>query len=321
MNKFKIRLSQIVLGALLPLTPCFGDLSFKLNNFIAFSKENFTIEHLDHGNFLGTAETTNWRSSNEFITYRIKPKLIWQGDIGESKIYILGAGVYGWLLDGKEKSPPLTWDVDGHEWGFDTEMGFIFNACNRFKLIPYFGFEYNQYHTKIKHQHLLYSNPDSYVSQDGNKTDTLLYFPYVGIEFDFNTRICCQDLQCFASYQIGYGGGHGRNRVPHTIITDNPNTSRYGSKITFRKMLAHEFEIAAFYRVAKKWQMGIELDYSITYNTKKLPLKLQHNDEIVERGQFTRTQFHRISNYNSQTFSVIFSIIYNITGEGGVVVK
>lgn len=323
MHHFTHRVFKWILAAILPLTPCSADLSLKVNDYLSFSKTSATIEHLDHDNYRGTAESSAWVQEKEFISYILEPELIWVGDIKKTKAkyYILGAGLYGWLIDGKRVSYPLGWSVEGNQWGVILETGYIMNVSDRFRFIPYIGFEYNRYFTKIKHQHLLEKNPESFVSQNGTKSHVSQYYPYIGVEVDFKTKICKKDLQCLASYQFGFGAGHGTNKVHDTIITDDPNTSRYGTETKFRNMVTHEFEVATFYSVNKHWQVGLELDYFITYNTSKLPYKLDHNKEIVKAGQYLRSQFHRVSDFTSQTFNIIFSVIYNFSGEPSVVVK
>lgn len=304
--------------AILSSAACFADVSFKLDNSIEFTKSNLTVEHLDHGNFRGTAATTDWIANKEFKTFVLKPELYWVG----KKFYVLGAVNYGWVLSGNTCSYPQAWDDNGHTKGFEVETGYIISFHDRFKLVTYVGYEYQISNTKLKHQHLTHSSPQSFISQNGNRSETLLYNPYIGIEFDFKARLWgCHDMQFLVSYQFGYRAGHGRNKVHDTVITDNPNTSRYGSTIKFRDIISHEFEVAGFYPLGKHWQIGLELDYFTAYNTHRLPLKLHHNEEIVEAGQYTRSQFHKVNDYNTQTFSIILAVIYNFSGGTQTIVK
>lgn len=321
MYNFRKLISKAILAGLLPMTTAFADLSFFLDQSFNFTKTSATIENLDHGKFSGTQATTGWKETRNLTTYLIAPEVVWI-DSKRTNIYVKLQGNYGWVTDGQFYNYPLRWDIDGDTKGFDIESGYLKKVNDRFTLIPFVGFEYTVNDTKIKHQHFVHTSPDSFISQNGTKTRTDLWFPYIGIEIDFNTPLWCnQNLQYSISYQIGYGGGHGRDRVHHTIITDNPSTSRFGSHIKYEDMISHDFEVAAFYNVGKGWLIGLEFDYNTTYNTKKLPLKYKHNREIVKAGQFTPSQYHRVSETISQTYSVILSAIYNFSGESGVVVK
>lgn len=338
MDKFRL---TAFLALLLPVASSFADVFFKLEDGFAFTKTNFTVEHLDRGNFEGTACTTDGKSDKEFITYLVVPELFWIDS--DLNMYAKVKASYGWLTTGKVNSPPLRWNVDGHEKEFELEMGYIQNVCDRFELVPFVGFEYNTFHTKIHHQHFGHSNPSSFVSQNGNKSDLTLYFPYVGLAFDFESRFwSCHKVLFSIGYQFGYGRGHSRESVPDHLhspgicagsccedacdpplgpITDNPATSRYGSYAKFRGMINHDFELEAFYEIAEGWQIGLQLDYNITYNTHKLPLKYKHNKEIVIEGQYTPTQYHRITDFTTQTYSILFSIVYNFSGKNGGVAR
>ncbi len=318
MHQFVSRILKLLPAALLPILPCFADFSFKLNDLVTFSKTSQTIEHLDHDDFEGTAATTDWIANREFVTYLIQPELIWMN----KEFYVKAVGTYGWVLTGNVCKYPLGWHGNGNTKGLDLEVGYMMDICKRFTFIPFIGFVYNIAYVESNHQHLLHNNPDSFLSQNGTRSYTTLYYPYIGIEFDFKTHIWEKhDLQCFLSYQFGYGGGHGRTRVPHTFITDNPATSRYGSNTKYRNIISNEVEIGAFFAVDKYWQIGLELDYLVSYNARKLPLKLQHNKKIVKAGQYTPSQYHRVSDYTSQAFSVIFSVIYSFSGKGGTIVR
>ncbi len=316
MIKFS-RFLTLLLATLLPVSTCSAELSFRLNQFFTFTKTNNIIEHLDHDKFVFTACTTDWTSSRDFTTYILEPEFIW---VNKSKTwYAKASGNYGWVISGKVKTYPIVWNVDGNTKGFYIETGYIKNMYDRFDLIPFIGYQYDVYDTKIKHQHFNHETPDSFVSQNGNKNRTTLWFPYIGIEIDFKSRLLtCVDIQYAISYQIGYGGGHGRNKVPFFFVTDNPATSRYGNHIKFRDMINHDFEIAAFYAVTKSWQIGLEFDYNITYNTHRLPVKLQRNREVVKSGQFTPTQYHRMNDYVAQNYSLILGVIYNFGGESTI---
>jgi hypothetical protein len=196
------------------------------------------------------------------------------------------------------------------------------NVCDRFKFIPYVGYQIDFDNLKIKGQHFGHTSPSSFVSQNGNKSFNALYFPYIGVEFDFIAHFCnCYDIQFLTSYQFGYGWGHGRNTVHRFHLTDNPETSRYGNHLKYRDMISHDFEIGAAYNIDKKWQIKLNLDYNTIYNTHKLPLKFQHNDEIVESGQFTPSQRHYVSETISHKYSIILGIIYNFSGESGGTIR
>ena len=77
----------------------------------------------------------------------------------------------------------------------------------------------------------------------------------------------------------------------------------------------------AAYNVNKNWQVALEFDYNITYNTHDLHYRLERNDEIVETGQFTPSQYHVVNDYVNQNFGIIFNLIYNFSGEGGTYIR
>ncbi len=323
---FKIRNSfpKIILATVLQMALssniCWADFSFELQNSFNFTKTNVATENLDKKKFEGTAATTGWRSNKEFTTYLLNGELVYVNT--DLHFYAKVAAAYGWLVSGKVIEYPLRWSVDGHENDYEFETGYIMDVCKRFTFIPHAGFAYDKYHTKIRHQHFSHTSPDCYADQSGNKSTTTFYNPYVGIELDFTSRFCdCYDVQFTTTYEIGYVYGRGRNTLPYFFVTDDPNTSRYGNHIKYRDMLSHFFEVTASYSLTKKWQIGIDLAYQTIYNTHKLPFKLQRNKEIVKTGQFTPTQNHQVSDYISQEYSIIFSLVYNISGEGGAYIR
>jgi hypothetical protein len=212
--------------------------------------------------------------------------------------------------------------VGGHTNDFTLEAGYIMNVNDRFKLVPHIGYIYGITHSKIRHQKEFHGNPSSFVSQNGNKTDDTLWFPYIGLELDFNYKLCgCYDIQLTTNYEFGYGGGHSNTSVPHFIATDDPNTSRYGNHVKYRNMVSHDFEIGAAYNLSDAWLLGVTIDYINIYNTSKLPVKLQRNQDLVAAGQFTPTQYHRINDYTSQTYAITFSLVYSFSGKGGVWIR
>lgn len=293
-----------------------GNFSFELLQSFGFSKSTATIENLDHCNFEGTQATTGWTATKEFTTYTLIPELIWLDSC--TNIYVEVAARYGWVLGGKSISYPQRWDINGYRTGYKIEVGYIMNVYKRFNFIPFIGFTSNSLHTKIKHHKFTHKNPSSFISQNGNTSHTTLYFPYIGIELDFTKKFCNNnDIQISVEYNFGYGGGNGYDKVPHCFITDDPSTSRYGSRTKYRDIVSHDFEIAFSHSFAKKWTVALELDYGISYNTHKLPVKFQHNRAIVEAGQFTPSQYHVVSDYVAHAYAVLVAVVYNFSGESG----
>lgn len=321
MYKFRNSFSKTILAVvLLASNSCWAGFIFELQNSLNFAKTDVTIENLDRGDFKETACTTDWTSNKEFLTYLLNGELIYVDS--RLPFYAKFAANYGWVINGRVIQYPLNWDADGYEKGCTFEAGYIIDVNQRFKFIPHIGFEYDTFHTKIKHQHFNHTSPNSFVDQSGNKSNTTLYYPYIGVELDFTSRFYdCYDIQFSTTYEIGYVSGHGGKKVPHFFVTDDPNTSRYGSHIKYRDMISHFFEVTASYKLSKKWQIGVEGAYDIVYNTHKLPFKLQRNEEIVETGQFTPTQYHVVSDYTAQTYSLIFTLVYNFSGEGGTYLR
>ena len=324
MSKISSNFSKIILMAIAPMALAFqagwATLLFEFNNEIYFSKTNISSENLDRCNFEGTAPTSNWKASKEFTTYILQGEVIYIDKC--TNLYGKFAANYGWVLDGKVIQYPLRWNADGTTKGFDFEVGYIMDVCERFKFIPQIGFQGTNLRTKIKNQRDAHNTPDCYADQSGNKSHSTLFNPYIGAEIDFTAKFCdCYDVQFSLSYDLGYVYGHGRDTTPYFFTTDDPDTSRYGSRIKYRDMISHDFELAAAYNVNKNWQVALEFDYNITYNTHDLHYRLERNDEIVETGQFTPSQYHVVNDYVNQNFGIIFNLIYNFSGEGGTYIR
>lgn len=309
----KFKLTILFLSGL-GFNSCYANFTFVLRDSFNFTKNNYTIEHLDKNEYKKAAYTSDWRATREFSTYLLDGRVIWSDP---SHFYALLGLNYGWVLGGKNIEGPNRWDVCGHATGFKVEAGYIMDVCGCFNFIPSLGFRYALTHTEIKHQRTIHSNPNCYAHRSGDKTDSLLYFPFIGFELASSTQITdCEKIQLALGYELGYGGGHSHVKVPHIIITDNPATSRYGSHVKFRDMVYQQFSLATSYAFAKHWQVGLEFDYSTTYNTHRLPVRLQHNERIIKAGQYTRSQRHVMSQNFYQTFSVVLGIAYSF-GEGG----
>lgn len=317
MSKIRFSLSMAMIVAILMFShpSCWATWSFQLNNNFNFSKGNLTIENLDRHRYIGTAVTTDFTASRDFFTYLLTPEVIWTSP--DWHIYATVNGSYGWLFDGKVKKDPLQWKVDGTEKQFNVEVGYIMDVCGRFNFLPHTGFFWDRIDTRLKHQQETRANPICYMTNNGNRTRTLFYFPYIGFELNFNKSLPnCKTVQLSMTYDIGYGGGHGRNTVPFTVIADAPANSRYGSHIKYRDMIYQNWNLTFAYEFAKRWIVGLELDYYTIYNTHKLPVKLSHNRAIVQSGQFTRSQYHVVSEAITQTYGVTFVLNYSFGGEG-----
>lgn len=294
---------------------CYADLAFELQNSFSFTKISSTTQHLDHRNYANTQVTSGWSSSRS-TSYTISPEVIWT--VNSINTYFKLAPSYSWIFDGKTKDYPFKWDVEGNSKGIEIEAGYIWKVGGLFNFIPCIGFLYDIYDTSIHHQRFSHQNIGSYIRQNGNKSHTTLYFPYIGFELDFKTKLFCKhEVQLAFTYNFGYGGGHGSNSVRKTVITILPSTSRFGSNVKYHDLINHDFEFAIAYSLSKKWTLALEFDFNVTYNTKKLPLKYHHNRELVAKKQFTRSQYHVISDFESHTFGILFIIVYNFSGKGG----
>lgn len=321
MNKFGNSFSKTILATVLLISnSCWAGFTFELENIFNFTKTDMTVENLDRGEFEGTACTTGWTSNREFVTYLLNAELIYMDST--LPIYVKVAADYGWVINGRVIEYPLSWDAEGHENDYNFETGYIMDVNKRFKFIPHIGFEYDAVRAKITNQHFTASNPSSFVDQSGNGSSTTLYYPYIGVELDFTSRIWNRyDLQFSTTYEIGFVNGSDHKTVPYFFVTDDPSTSRYGSHIKYRDMISQNFEIAVAYNLNKKWQINIEGAYNIIYNTHKLSLDLDGNEEIVEAGQFTPSQYHVVSDYTTRGYALLFSLVYQFSGEGGTYVR
>jgi hypothetical protein len=314
--------SLAMLAVLLAHTSCLAaGWSFQLNNSFNFTKANLTVEHLDRCRYEGTAATTDWTSSRNFTTFLLSPELIWQSP--DYPVYALATGSYGWLFDGQLKNDPLKWDVDGTEKSFTLEFGGVVNVCQRFTFLPHLGFYWDLVDTRLKKQRETRPNPTCYISNNGNRSSTLFYVPYMGFEIDFTTELWnCRKVQISTLYDIGYwGSGHIRNTVPSTVITNTPANSRYGSHVTYSNMFYQNWLVALVTDFSKQWRGAIEFNYYTFYNTHKLPVKLKHNRAIVESGQFTRTQYHVASEAYIRTISLVFVLNYSFGGSEGAFIR
>jgi hypothetical protein len=323
MNKLKNRFSITLLIALLTMVTirddCSADLSAKLLNAWGFTRTTTTIEHLDHGHYHNTQVTSGWNSSR-YTTFTVSPEVIWT--INPINTYVKLLANVGWVIDGRNIEYPLRWDLDGDTRGFGVEVGYIWDVCGLFSLLPCVGFDYDIYDLKLQNQEFSHRNIGSYIRQNGNKSHTLLYFPYIGFEVDFKSKLFNEyDVQYSVSYNLGYGGGHNRNSVNHTVITDLPSTTRNGNYTKYRDLIQHDLEFTVDYSPSKKWVVSLEFDYNIYYNTHKLPLKYNHNSDLVAAGQYTHSQYHRVSDLVSHEYSLIFEIVYNLSGDGGTFIS
>lgn len=294
--------------------------SVEVKNSFNFGRGDATIEHLDRHRFKGTAATTEWTASRDLYTYLITPEVIWENP--DWHVYATASVDYGWLIDGKSKNNPLKWNLHGTEWGFSFEVGYIMDVCKRFTFLPHIGFSWDETRVRLRHQKETHINPTCFRSQNGNRITTLIYYPYIGFELDFGTTLWnCKKVQVSMTYDIGYGAGHSRTSVRHPVINDSPATSRLGNHFKMRDMIYQDWEVAFTYEPAKHWRVALEFDYSIYYNTHKLPLKFRNNDAIVRSGQFTRSQFHRVSDLTLQTYSLTLVLNYSFGDKEGAWIR
>gem|GEM_PF-6465154 len=328
MNKSRMRLSIAVMTAILHLILMPSSLvgwsfdsnslagwSFEVKNGFSFGRGDTTVEHLDRNRYKGTAVTTEWTAGRNLCTYLITPEVIWQN--ADWHVYATANVDYGWLIDGKFKNNPLEWKAHGSEWGFSFEAGYVLNVCKRFTLLPHIGFTWDETRYRFKHQKETHINPTCFRSQNGNRNTTLIYYPYIGFELDFTTTLWnCKKIQISLEYNVGYGAGHGRTSVRHPIINDSPATSRLANHTKYRDMIYQDFELAFAYGLTDHWRVALELDYSVYYNTHKLPLKFKHNDALVREGQFTRSQYHRVSDVILRNYTATLVLNYSFGTEG-----
>lgn len=317
MSKIRVSLSIAMLMAMLQVTPsnCWASWSFELGQAFTFSKNSATIENLDKGNYEETQVTTAWTKGRD-VNYSLIPEVIWQNS--DWNVYGLLSGTYGWTYSGKQIGDALEFNTDGTTKGFSLEAGYIMDIDKRFTILPHVGYNWALADIRLKHQRERRPNPICFISQNGNRISSLIYYPYIGVEFDWVTELCCSKTIQFALlYNFGFlGAGHLRNSVPYTFITDSGATSRFGSLVKYRDLINHTMEFEMVYEFAKQWRGALEFSYSMTYNTHKLPIRYKHNKEIVKQGQFTASQYHVMSQTTLQQIAVIFVLNYSLSGEG-----
>lgn len=299
---------------------CWGDLTFEFQTEVDFTKTTMTTDNLDHRCFEGTNYTGAWTDNKNFTTYVLNGQVIWVPT--DTQFYGLVSGSYGWIGTGRVDNYPLQWYSRGHTEELQGEVGYIMNVCDRFKFIPHVGFDYNVVRTHLSHQREAHKNPTSFVSQNGNKSKTTFYSPYLGFEVDFTSRFFdCTDIQFQLSYDLGYIYGQGKDTVHHFLATDQVASSRYGRHIKYRDLISHDFQVGAAYALCEKWLVGLTLEYEMIYNTHNLSTKLERNQALVKAGQFTKSQYHEISDYFSQNYAITLSLIYNFSGKGGTWIR
>lgn len=319
-NLFSLFSKSLSLGLVysgLLFNTSWAELTLEVKNSFAFSKSDITILHLDKNRYKGTAATSDWLSNKNGVTYLFKGIALW---IDPSNYYFEAEGFYGSQFQGTAKAYPLSWDVHGNEKGFVVETGYIYKLNEKLSLIPQIGFSYTQYDSKLSHQRNQFVSPNYYVGTNGDKNNSLIYYPYIGFELSFPGQIGCYKYQLSTSYDLGFAAGYSKVTVPHYFVTDIPSTSRYGSRIKLRNMLSHDFDVILSHAFAKHWQYALQFDYNLTYNTSRLPVKLQHNKRIVQAGQYTATQYHVCDKNISQVWSITFNLVYNF-GETSVFVR
>lgn len=323
MDRLKNKFLVTLLAALLQIgsvhNSCSADVEFELQNNFSLTTLSQTTQNLDHCNYNNTQVTSGWVSNEDVVSYNIIPELIWT--IKPINTYVKLNGSYGWILSGTNIEYPFRWDIDGNSKGCELEVGYIWDLGG-FSFLPCIGFEYSNYHSTIRNQRLFHSTNGSFISQNGTKSNSSFYIPYIGFEVDFKTKFLNKyDLQWSFNYNIGYGWGTGRNTVHPTVITILPSTSRFGSTLTYEDLINHYFEYAVSYSATKHLTISLEFDFNTIYNTHALPLKFDHNDEIVAAGQFTDSQYHVVSDYESHTYSVMLSFVYNFGGNEGTFIS
>lgn len=306
-------LSKIAFAALLlatfTFTACWASLDLRIVDSFNFSKSSSTIQNLDTNNFQGTAFSSDWSSTQEYTTYSIRAVAIWLNEC--THFYGLAHGSYGWVIDGDQLDYPLHWDLDGNTQEAQIEIGYIYNVCNRFDFIPHIGYSYEKINSKFKHQKEIKPNPSSFSDRNGNKTHQWLFAPYIGLELAFQPTFCnCFKVEISAKYELYYGYGRGRTTVREFFVTDDPNTSLYGNHVKFRDIISHEIGLYIGHKFSDCFKAYLEFDYVNTYNTHNLPVKLQHNKQIVASGQFTPSQYHVMSDYNYETYSIRLGLSY-----------
>lgn len=313
MRKNVIQATVLLVG--LAFNTCYANLSFVLRDSFNFLKNNVTIEHPDKHNFKKAAFTSDWKSDKEIYTYVIDGRVIWQDP---SHFYFLASANYGWVLGGKSIEYPLRWDIHGHTKGGKLETGYVIDVCERFVFIPRGGFRCAISDLSLEDQHLTHKFPGCLVNRNGNRSKGILNFPYLGFELGFKSdALTCEKVNFSLSYLLGYGGGHSHTKVRKFFVTDSPSTSNFGSHVKYRDMIFQEWAIAGAYSFAKHWKVALEFDYTTVYNTHNLPVKLQHNKQIVKSGLYAASQRHVMNEYISQQFSIILGVVYSL-GEGDV---
>lgn len=318
MNMLRKSVSKIVLFScslmIIYFNVCEGGVTLVLQDSVRISKSISTTETLDHGKFAGTACTTGWSSKQHSVSTGISARLIWQQE--SSPFYVQASTRYGWAFNGTQHSYPLNWDLHGNSWGYGLGAGYSKKIGKRFGFSLFGGLSYGVGQSTTTHQRSGHKNPSSFASSNGDKTIDKLYNPYVGFGLDFSKNFFNKYTVSFAvSYDVGFVFGLGKTKVPYLLITNNPATSSYGSRTKYSDVISHDFEIGTAYSISEHWRVSLKLDYSTTYNTHKLPVKLQHNDAIVKAGQYTPTQYHVVSDSASEVYTVIFGVVYDFSAK------
>lgn len=310
MNKFRNSFLTAFFIAVFHIGSASAELVVGIENAYRQDRISADVEDLDTEDYEATGYSSSWSAVKKLRIYQIGAYSIWEDKC--SHIFAHIRGRYGWMLSGTNVSYPLHWDIDGHTADILAEVGYVYNICDCFDFIPLIGYSYDSIHYKITNQHFGHTAPIDYIDRSGNKYNLILYAPYIGFNFRFDTCLCNRyNINILTGYEFHYGSGRGKVTVPEFILTNDPNTSNYGSHTKFRNVITHEFHIYGDYAINNCWSVGLGFEYYATYNTHKNRLRLQHNDEIVDEGQFTPTQYHVYNNLYYQSYLVNLVLTYH----------
>jgi hypothetical protein len=314
MNNIRISLSTTMLLAVvamgLSFNTCWADFNLRLLNGYRQQRIDFQVEDLDNHHCHTTGYTSNWNAVKNLRTYQLGSYATWYDKC--SHTYAQLRGQYGFIVGGKVVGYPLHWDLDGHTTNLEAEVGYIITISDCFDFVPLIGYSYGTVHYKLHRQHFGHSSPFYFADRNGNKTDIRSYSPYIGFDMHFDHCFCERYKFNFClGYDFFYGNTNFRTRASEFVLTDDPNTSNYGYHSRGRNQIGHEFKLESRYVFCNQWEVGLRLTYDVSYNTHRENLKLQHDHDIADSGQYRHSQYHVVNELCFHSYEVDFHIAYN----------
>ena len=235
-------------------------------------------------------------------SYVVGAKGLWDDPC--THVFVKGKAHYGWINDGSYRDLELDEaHLGGNSFDASGGVGYNFNFCNRFSLIPLVGFSYDF----IRLQAINSPPTDIGFSVKTEKRKFSWYGPWVGFDLLLRSSLYSYDDLLF---DIGYEFHYGWSRTKLSVDLDaNENSPIWPYRTHFRDMLGQVFHVDGCFFLCPQWTLGLSLQYTYWYNTHKM----RSNVPTVFAPAFgatTEGTSQYIPDFTWHSFMVMFSIGY-----------